>query len=83
MNTSLRINNELYRLAKAEAVRRGITITAFIEQGLQLNLKHILPSQDVQLATFGGTGFSLSNEKVKTLNGDERVFEQLNVRQSA
>ncbi len=81
MNTSLRINNELYRLAKAEAVRRGITITAFIEQGLQLNLEHDSSPRVVKLPTFGGTGFSLTNAEVNSLNGDERILEQLRIRE--
>jgi hypothetical protein len=36
-----------------------------------------LETRDVVLPTFGGTGFSLSNEEIKTLNGDERILEQL------
>ncbi len=82
MVTSLRINQQLYRLAKAEAAKRGITITAFIEQGLQMNLEQSAAPRIVQLATFGGSGFSLSNEEVKTLNGDEQVLEQFRLRQA-
>lgn len=35
MQTTLRINDEIYREAKAEAAREGITLTRFIEQALQ------------------------------------------------
>ena len=34
MQTTLRINDELYRQAKAEAARIGITLTEFIEKAL-------------------------------------------------
>ena len=35
MQTTLRINDTIYREAKAEAAREGITLTRFIEQALQ------------------------------------------------
>ena len=35
MQTTLRINDKIYREAKAEAAREGITLTRFIEQALQ------------------------------------------------
>ncbi len=38
MQTTLRIDDELYREAKAEAVRSGITVTRFIEEALRLRL---------------------------------------------
>jgi hypothetical protein len=34
MQTTLRINDELYREAKAEAARTGVTLTEFIENAL-------------------------------------------------
>jgi len=34
MQTTLRINDDLYRQAKAEAARIGITLTEFIEKAL-------------------------------------------------
>ena len=34
MQTTLRINDKVYREAKAEAARRGMTITRFIEHAL-------------------------------------------------
>jgi hypothetical protein len=83
VNTSLRINNDLYRRAKAEAVKRGITLTAFIEQGLWLNLESNQTTRVINLPTFGGTGFSLSNTEVNSLNGDERILEQLKVQRPA
>jgi len=38
MQTTLRIEDSLYREAKAGAAREGITITRFIEEALQLRL---------------------------------------------
>ena len=34
MQTTLRIDDTIYRSAKAEAARRGMTLTAFIERAL-------------------------------------------------
>lgn len=38
MQTTLRINDQLYREAKAEAAREGVTLTRFLEEGLRLRL---------------------------------------------
>lgn len=38
MQTTLRIDGETYRAAKAEAARRGMTITRFIEEALRQRL---------------------------------------------
>jgi len=35
MQTTLRIDDETYREAKAEAARRGVTLTRFIEEALR------------------------------------------------
>jgi predicted HicB family RNase H-like nuclease len=39
MQTTLRIDDQLYREAKAAAAREGVTITRYIETALQLKLK--------------------------------------------
>jgi hypothetical protein len=38
MQTTLRINDDLYREAKAQAAREGITLTRFLESALQQKL---------------------------------------------
>ena len=38
MQTTLRIDDAIYRQAKAEAAREGITLTRFIEEALRLRL---------------------------------------------
>lgn len=35
MQTTLRIDDDVYRQAKAEAARRGVTLTRFIEDALR------------------------------------------------
>lgn len=40
MQTTLRIDDKIYREAKAEAARKGITLTRFIEEALRLRLQH-------------------------------------------
>jgi len=39
MPTTLRIDNQLYREAKAEAAREGMTLTRFIHEALALRLQ--------------------------------------------
>jgi hypothetical protein len=41
VQTTLRINDKVYREAKAEAARIGITLTQFIERALESELKRI------------------------------------------
>ncbi len=39
MQTTLRINDQLYRRAKSEAAREGVTLTRFLEEGIRLRLE--------------------------------------------
>ncbi len=39
MQTTLRINDNIYREAKAEAAREGMTLTRFLEEGLRMRLE--------------------------------------------
>ncbi len=41
MQTTLRIDDEIYRQAKAEAAREGMTLTKFIEEALRLRLSRV------------------------------------------
>lgn len=38
MQTTLRINDEIFREAKAAAARRGVTLTRFIEEALEARI---------------------------------------------
>ncbi len=39
MQTTLRIDDRLYREAKAEAAREGVSLTRFLEEGLRMRLE--------------------------------------------
>jgi hypothetical protein len=43
VQTTLRIDDRLYREAKAEAARAGLSLTRFLEEGLRLRLEKGLP----------------------------------------
>jgi|FLYL01.1.fsa_nt_gi hypothetical protein len=68
--TTLRIDDDLYRRAKAEAAREGITLTRFIEEALELRLQHgpATSKGPVELPTFAaGQGFDFSPGELKRL----------------
>lgn len=43
MQTTLRIDDQLYREAKAEAARAGVSLTRFLEEGLRMRLEKKMP----------------------------------------
>ncbi len=45
MQTTLRINDEIYRAAKAQAALEGVTLTSFLEEALKLRLKDSKPTR--------------------------------------
>jgi hypothetical protein len=68
--TTLRIDDNLYRRAKAEAAREGITLTRFIEEALELRLQQgpTAPKEPIALPTFAaGSGFDLGLGELKRL----------------
>ena len=55
MQTTLRVDDEIYRQAKAEAAREGITLTKFIEEALELRLRQVpAPATPGELPVFRG-----------------------------
>jgi hypothetical protein len=50
MQTTLRINDAVYRDAKAEAARRGVTLTRFIEDALRERIGNGLKSDQIRQA---------------------------------
>ncbi len=53
MQTTLRIDDTIYRQAKAEAAREGITLTKFIEEALRLRLHTVQKAEgDANRADF-------------------------------
>ncbi|GMA14638.1 hypothetical protein E5F05_19220 [Deinococcus metallilatus] len=69
MQTTLRLNDELYRRAKAEAARQGITLTRLIEEGIRLRLAQTPRSpKEIKLHTYSsGVPFDLTPEEIKRL----------------
>jgi len=71
MQTTLRLDAMLYREAKAEAARQGVTLTRFIEDALRLKLQHgdaRRRPEDVALPKFAGAApFDLSPSALKQL----------------
>lgn len=51
MRTTVRLNKPLLERARLEAARRGITLTALIEQGLGLALRRPLKSSPQNIIT--------------------------------
>ena len=56
MQTTLRIDDGLYREAKAEAAREGLTLTRFLEEGLRMRLeqKSKVPARAHRFRVFRG-----------------------------
>lgn len=78
MQTTLRIDDSLYREAKAEAARQGTTLTRFLEEGLRLRLHGKAP-QNPKPYSFpvfsSGVTDSRTWEEIKqTAEKDERLF---------
>jgi hypothetical protein len=71
MATTLRIDDRLYREAKAAAARQGITITRFIEDALRLKLRSasaVHARDPVVLPAYAaGAGFPYSPRELKAL----------------
>lgn len=70
MQTTLRIDDKLYREAKSEAARQGVTITRFIEEALRQRLLRGGHAQgrSAALPTFAaGKGFPYGPDELKAL----------------
>lgn len=52
MQTTLRVDDRLYREAKAAAARAGVSLTRFIEEGLRLRLEKQMPPADFGFRTY-------------------------------
>lgn len=77
MQTTLRINEQLYREAEAEAARQGKTVTRFIEEALRLRLEQRLEGEPVVLSAFSSeAGFDFSPSQLKALAQEsEQAFD--------
>jgi hypothetical protein len=91
MQTTLRIDDEIYREAKAEAAREGITLTKFIEEALCLRLGRVTANPDETSELSTGSD-SAKTYQIGEVRGDfnhaalikrlERLFEQADERDS-
>ncbi len=77
MQTTLRVDDQLYREAKAEAAREGITMTKFLEEALRLRLKVPRKKSDKEPHTFrvyaAGKPFPFTNEDIKRIDQEEQL----------
>jgi hypothetical protein len=77
MQTTLRIQDDLYREAKSEAAREGVTLTRFLESALRLRLQlsrssvagtpHFFPVHVAERP------LELSNEELKRFDQEEEL----------
>jgi len=75
MPTTLRIDNNLYREAKAEAAREGMTLTCFIHEALALRLqkgKAAHAGTPVRIRTYrAGEPFPFDDRQLKQIAAQE------------
>jgi hypothetical protein len=79
MQTTLRVDDEIYRQAKAEAAREGITLTKFIEEALELRLRQApAPATPGELPVFrGGPPLPPDFDLVKAIKEAEGEADRL------
>ena len=73
MQTTLRISDEIYREAKAEAAREGLTLTRFIEDGIRLRLKTAQPPRPYSFRVYdSGAPCTLSDTDIRRIANEEQ-----------
>ena len=81
MPTTLRIDNQLYREAKAEAAREGMTLTRFIHEALALRLQKasaLHAGSPVRIRTYrAGEAFPFDDRQVKEIAAREQEFHDI------
>jgi antitoxin component of RelBE/YafQ-DinJ toxin-antitoxin module len=89
MQTTLRIDDEIYREAKAEAAREGITLTKFIEEALRLRLERVaakpdemseLPTSSDSVQAYHGNEVRRDFSRAALIKRLEGLFEQADER---
>lgn len=77
MQTTLRIDDQLYREAKAEAAREGITLTRFLENALRLKLhknQRPVPGKPHPFPIYiPEKPLNLTHEKIKRIDQEEQL----------
>ena len=81
MPTTLRIDNNLYREAKAEAAREGMTLTRFIHEALALRLQKAKAAHagtPVRVRTYrAGAPFPYDDRQLKQIAAREQEARDL------
>ena len=81
MQTTLRIQDDLYREAKTEAAREGVTLTSFLESALRMRLGRGQPKGSGKPHPFPvyvpDRPFPLSSEELKRLAQDDELRHDL------
>jgi len=80
MQTTLRIDDELYREAKAEAARQGISLTRFLQEALHLRLQKARSASATVPFRFytysNGEAFPFTNAQLKEIaNREQEAFD--------
>jgi hypothetical protein len=80
MQTTLRIDDPLYREAKVQAAREGITLTRFLEEGIRLRLEkgaYPSPAPHTFRVWEGKAGSSLTEEEIQRIADEEQESHDL------
>lgn len=80
MQTTLRIDDKLYREAKAEAAREGTTITRLLEEGIRLRLekKAVAQSKPHHFRIYAGRkAVSHTSRGIQKIANDEQEAHDL------
>jgi hypothetical protein len=81
MQTTLRIQDELYREAKSEAARQGVTLTRFLEDALRMKLQkkqsQILGKPYPFPVYIPDQPLNLTHEGMKQIDQDEQMRHEL------
>lgn len=77
MQTTLRIDDQLYREAKAGAAREGVTLTRFLEEALRLKLdkkQRLAPGKPHPFRVYApDKPLNLTNEEIKRIDQEEQL----------
>ena len=77
MQTTLRIDDQLYREAKAKAAREGVTLTRFLAEALRLKLdkrQGPAPGKSHPFRVYApDKPLNLTNEEIKRIDQEEQL----------
>jgi hypothetical protein len=81
MQTTLRIQDELYREAKSEAARQGVTLTRFLEDAIRMKLQQKPTQSPGHPHPFPmyipDKPLNLNPDEIKRIDQDEQMRHEL------